>query len=245
MRATVIFKHGVSQDPWQMSPAPNDRGQRRVTCKPTWRSLAGFAVVVAAACPLIDHWLENKQYVFTTAEIETVALQSLAAGPDAVVRMANITAELTQRYPGLIHEEDWIFMRAGGWMGSFKLLYASVSEYVLLFGTAMPTSGHSGRYWANITDTLISGRFVQWEEGAVHPIVHTEGVTVPHPAWTVTGVHWEGGTWMLEHAKGFIPSATAFAFSDGVFSSQDFWSLGKSLWVYGKHVTRNLVAGRL
>lgn len=34
-----------------------------------------------------------------------------------------------------------------------------------------------------------------------------------------------------------------FAFSDGVFSTQDFWSLGKSVAVYAKHVTRNLLRG--
>lgn len=35
----------------------------------------------------------------------------------------------------------------GGWMGAFKLLHASLHEYVLLFGSAVPTTGHSGRYW--------------------------------------------------------------------------------------------------
>jgi hypothetical protein len=129
-------------------------------------------------------------------------------------------------------------------MGAFKLLYASVSEYVLLFGTAMPTSGHSGRYWADITDTLISGSFTQWLEGEVAPRLHSAGATVPHPPWTVSGVHWTGGTWMLEHARGFIPSTLPFAFSDGVFSSQDLWSLAKSVAVYGRHVTRNALALR-
>ena len=32
----------------------------------------------------------------------------------------------------------------GGWMGSFYLLHASLTEYVLFFGTAVDTSGHSG-----------------------------------------------------------------------------------------------------
>ena len=72
---------------------------------------------------------------------------------------ANITQTLAARHPNAIMdvEPEWIFINAGGWMGSFALVYASFSEYVLLFGTAVPTSGHSGRYWAHIEDTLLTG----------------------------------------------------------------------------------------
>jgi hypothetical protein len=49
---------------------------------------------------------------------------------------------------------------------------------------------------------------------------------------------------MLEHATGLIPSTMGFAFSDGIFSTQDFGSLWKSLVVYGKLVTWNALHGR-
>ena len=45
---------------------------------------------------------------------------------------------------------DWVIHMCaivspiGGWMGSFYLLHASLTEYVLFFGTAIDTSGHSG-----------------------------------------------------------------------------------------------------
>ena len=35
-------------------------------------------------------------------------------------------------------------------MGAYCLLYSSLSEYVLLFGTPIGSGGHSGRYWAHI-----------------------------------------------------------------------------------------------
>jgi hypothetical protein len=72
---------------------------------------------------------------------------------------ANITTTLAAAHPHAVIdvEPTWIFINAGGWMGSFALVYASLSEYVLLFGTAIPTSGHSGRYWAHIEDTLLTG----------------------------------------------------------------------------------------
>lgn len=66
-----------------------------------------------------------------------------------------------------------------------------------------------------------------------------------HPKWSVTAVQWDRGTWMLEHARGVIPSTLGFAFSDGIFSCQDFWSLGKATWLYARHVTYNLVRGRI
>ena len=39
---------------------------------------------------------------------------------------------------------EWIFVNCGGWMGAMKVLHASATEYVLFFGTAIDTSGHSG-----------------------------------------------------------------------------------------------------
>lgn len=54
------------------------------------------------------------------------------------------------RYPGhILPDEDlqWVFVNAGGWMGSMCLLHASLTEYLLLFGTAVDTGGHSGEGW--------------------------------------------------------------------------------------------------
>lgn len=206
-----------------------------------------FPVLLFASYGAVDSWLARKEYLTSTSEIAEIANTARhCCGGDPELMMANVTASLSARYPGLIDvDSPWIFMRAGGWMGSFKLLYSSLTEYVLLFGTAMDTSGHSGRYYADISDTLLSGRFVQWIEGQVHPVVHGPGATVLHPKFAATGVHWKEGTWMVEHATGLIPTTMGFAFSDGIFSSQDFWSLGKAFAVYAKQVGANLLRGRI
>ncbi len=58
-----------------------------------------------------------------------------------------IEAELRRRYSGHIlpsHQTEWVFINAGGWMGAWYLLHASLTEYVIFFGTAVDTSGNSG-----------------------------------------------------------------------------------------------------
>ncbi len=70
-----------------------------------------------------------------------------AIGQDHEQAFSKVVVELRKRYPGhILPDEDlqWVFVNAGGWMGSMCLLHASLTEYVLLFGTAVDTGGHSG-----------------------------------------------------------------------------------------------------
>ena len=61
---------------------------------------------------------------------------------------SNIAHEIERKYHGHILPEegrDWLFVNAGGWMGSMYILHASLTEYVMFFGTAVDTSGNSGK----------------------------------------------------------------------------------------------------
>ena len=61
---------------------------------------------------------------------------------------SKVLEEFRRKYPGhILPDQDiqWIFMNAGGWMGAMCLLHASLTEYVLFFGTAVDTTGHSGK----------------------------------------------------------------------------------------------------
>jgi len=66
-------------------------------------------------------------------------------GHNAIFRQ--VEAKLRNQYGGHIlppSQTEWIFMNAGGWMGAIYVLHASFTEYVLFFGTAIDSSGHSG-----------------------------------------------------------------------------------------------------
>lgn len=92
----------------------------------------------------------------------------------------------------------------------------------------------SGRYWANISDTILTGSFHQWKEGSLKTQVYGPGDTLVHFSGEVTAVQWTAGTWMVEYGRGFIPSTLGFALSDTVFSTQDFYTAFKLVKVYSK-----------
>ncbi|XP_027695300.1 sigma non-opioid intracellular receptor 1 isoform X2 [Vombatus ursinus] len=135
--------------------------------------LAVGLAVVAVLVQGIRIWLDSKSFVFQREEIAQLARQY--AGLDHELAFSRLIVELRRLHPGhILADEDlqWIFVNAGGWMGSMCILHASLSEYVLLFGTAIDTGGHSGRYWVEISDTVISGTFRQWREGTTKSEVY-------------------------------------------------------------------------
>ncbi|XP_013924772.1 PREDICTED: sigma non-opioid intracellular receptor 1 [Thamnophis sirtalis] len=201
------------------------------------RGLRVAAAVVAAALlfQALRGWVSSRRYEFEPEEIALLAKHH--AGLDHELAFAKIIVELRRRHPGhILPDEDlrWVFVNAGGWMGSMCLLHASLSEYVLLFGSAVDTSGHSGRYWVDIYDTLISGTFWKWREGTTKREIYYPGDTTIHLSGEGTSVQWSAGTWMVEYGRGFIPSTLAFALADTIFSTQDFLTLFYTLQVYAK-----------
>jgi hypothetical protein len=69
-----------------------------------------------------------------------------------------ILQELIKKYPQHIwKEKKWLWFNAGGWMGHLCFLHASLTEYLIFFGSPTPTSGHSGRYPIEVFDFVIEG----------------------------------------------------------------------------------------
>lgn len=58
----------------------------------------------------------------------------------------------------------------------------------------------------------------------------------------VTAVEWEADTWMVEYARGFIPSTLGFALADTLFSTTDLVNLFNILRIYTKALQLELFA---
>ncbi|XP_005109066.1 sigma non-opioid intracellular receptor 1 [Aplysia californica] len=206
---------------------------------PRLRTLVTFSVLGVILVFGIRYWLNQKSYLFDEKSIAAIARKHVGTASKKSIEVAfgHVVEDLRVKYKGhILPDEDlqWVFVNAGGWMGSMCLLHASLTEYVLLFGTAVDTTGHSGRYWANITDTVLTGTFYQWQEGSLKRVVYKPGDTVFHAVGEATSVSWAAGTWMVEYGRGFIPSTLTFALADSFFSTTDLLTVFYTVKVYAK-----------
>jgi C-8 sterol isomerase len=140
---------------------------------------------------------------------------------------------------------DWIFNNAGGAMGQLTLLHASLSEYIILFGTPIGTEGHSGRYQTEVWDFMIAGEAWCYLEGETERTVYKPGDTMYLGASQVKGYRVPDFAWMLEYARGPIPLMLPFGLADTVTSTLDVRTFARTFWNYGRLTVRELMRGKI
>ncbi len=73
---------------------------------------------------------------------------------------------LAKHYPKILDfKQPWIYSIAGGAMMQIKLYYASMTEYIMIWGTPIGSEGHSGRHCTGFWDTVIDGEMWYYGEG--------------------------------------------------------------------------------
>jgi C-8 sterol isomerase len=157
-----------------------------------------------------------------------------------------IASDLSAAYPGHIRgARDWVFNNAGGAMGLMLVLHASITEYVIIFGSPIGTEGHTGRFFANDYFYILDGEQWTYREGQLGRDVYKPGDCNLMPAGEARGYRIPDSCWALEYARGAIPLMLPFGFADSLFSTVDFVSLGKTLKIYTHSVVRELMQGKL
>jgi C-8 sterol isomerase len=190
--------------------------------------------------------IKERFYIFDQNVLQQVAQKNIQKyGNDTHAMITNIAIDLEKEYPGHITlKEEWVFNNAGGAMGSMWMLHASITEYVIIFGTPVGTEGHTGRFMADDYFIILEGE--QWAykagelvretylPGEMHhlPRGHAQQYKIPEHAWA------------LEYAQGWIPAMLPFGMFDTVFSTLDFVSFFHTARLYLNCLVREFALGK-
>ncbi|UZJ54998.1 hypothetical protein CBS101457_004318 [Exobasidium rhododendri] len=239
------------------SPAP-----RKSSSSKSSKTNSGFnvkfvlAVVVlafAAAMYALDQ-IRSTFYIFDPADLHKITQSSVAKyGNDTQAIFDDIIIALKKnpKYSATLNsrshrdENEWVFNNAGGAMGAMYIIHASITEYLIFFGSPVGTEGHTGRHTADDYFHILSGEQRAYYPGALVPEIYAPGsqhhLKRGHAKQYLMP---ENGCWALELAQGWIPPMMPFGLADTLSSTLDIPTFAKTCWLTAREMVGNLLVGK-
>ena len=204
-------------------------------------------VLMAVLAALTAVPLMMPKHVFSPEVMKRVAQQAVKLGNGSSTVVVNTVIDLlAKEYPGYVNtEQDWIFNNAGGAMGAMTVLHASMSEYVIIFGTALGTEGHTGRFLADDWFTILHGEQWAFPPGALEREVYKPGDQHHLKFGDAKQYKMPDTCWALEYARGNIVSMLPFGFSDTFFSTLDFVTLYHTVRISARDMIKYMLQGKV
>ena len=184
-------------------------------------------------------------YIFDPDRLYEISKGALDLPFDQMVQ--KVVADVAAAYPGHIDTDPtWVFSIWGGSTGHLGLLHASLTEYVLIYGTPIGTMGFSGRYLLDIYDFVMSG--TMWtctEDNHGEGVVTGPGERALLRRGRAKACKFSENNWMLEYGRGPIVTCLPYGLSEAIISAQDVPTVAKTVWAYGKLVVKELSKGKI
>ncbi|KAF9480231.1 ERG2 and sigma1 receptor-like protein [Pholiota conissans] len=215
----------------------------------TWTKRIGILSLLVVLFGWLDT-IKDRWYVFDPDFLHELQLAAIDSSPNDTAGMIKfIMANLTATYPdNKIHintNEEWVFNNAGGAMGSMYIIHASITEYLIIFGTPLGTEGHTGIHTADDYFHILTGEQWAFRPGALEMEKYTPGMVHLMPRGVAKQYKMHKGCWAMEYARGWIPLMLPFGFADTFTSTLDIPTLYNTVRITGRENIRNLLRGKI
>ncbi|WRT70493.1 uncharacterized protein IL334_007491 [Kwoniella shivajii] len=223
-----------------------------------WGIRAIFLTLFLGFCQWANS-INDRFYMLTPTELNETVQHSLKLASElnsdskanSSIIISTLIDQLVERHPEMSwstdfkNKRDWVFNNAGGAMGSMFILHASITEYIIIFGSAVGTEGHTGRHTADDYFHILTGQQTAYEAGELTREIYNAGDVHHLPRGIVKQYTASPEMWALEYARGWIPLMLPFGFADTLFSTLDIPTLYHTARVTGREMIKNLLKGKI
>lgn len=227
-----------------------------------FRALFFLAIVLIGG--FLDK-IKHRWYVFEPEMLHAVAREAVSLYPgNTDAMMSHILTNLSSTYDvaktgkpirlnikplsaASSHKDrsEWLLNNAGGAMGAMYVIHASITEYLIFFGTPLGTEGHTGLHTADDYFHILTGEQWAFAPGDLEKEVYKPGDMNLLPRFSAKQYKMHEGCWAMEYARGWIPLMLPFGFLDIFTSTLDFPTLFNTVRVSGREMIGNLLVGKI
>jgi C-8 sterol isomerase len=151
---------------------------------------------------------KDRWYVFDPVHLHELQLSALSVSPNNTSGMiSHILANLTATYADTrvsinTDSSEWVFNNAGGAMGAMYVIHASITEYLIIFGTPLGTEGHTGLHPADDYFHILVGEQWAFQPGALEMERYQPGDVHLMRRGIAKQYKMHEGCWAMEYARG-------------------------------------------
>jgi hypothetical protein len=155
----------------------------------------------------------------------------------------DVGQDLKAVYPDDVHlDQPLVFNSAGGIMYQLKIFAMTPREYIMICGSSIGSSGHSGRHPVAFWDTVLSGETRYMHEGELDRRCYRTGDRIFVDKWQAATIDFPDHCWMLEYARGNLPFLLPFGMANTFSNTLDLVSAFRLFRIYAALSARHFRA---